>query len=145
MAASRKKTTRSTIGKNSSNRKRPGAEYEKKYFSTHGRYPKSSAKEGNNFMEEPLASYTTRIRPIGNSKGVILNNQLIEAAGINSGADIIIHAGAGVIYIIEAKAVGVNTDLSTWDKQYKIAIKNGAKPEGDMFEGTDNEFDETEW
>jgi len=97
------------------------------------------------YAEEPVASYTSRIRAIGNSKGVILNNQLIEAAGISQDADIIINAGAGIIYIVEAKAPGINTDLSTWDKQFKAAIKKGATPEKDMFEGLENEFDKKEW
>ena len=87
----------------------------------------------------------SRIRPIGNSKGVILSNQLIEAAGLNANDDIVIQAADGVIYIIQYKSPEVNSDLSTWDKQFKIANKAGNKPEGDLFEGMANEFDKNEW
>ena len=96
-------------------------------------------------MEEPLAFYTSRIRAIGNSKGVILNSQLIETAGLNSKADIVIQAREGIISIIQVKETGVNSDLSTWDKQFRAAIKKGAKPERDMFGGLENEFDKKEW
>ena len=87
----------------------------------------------------------SRIRPIGNSKGVILSNHLIEAAGLNAKDDIVIHAADGVIYIIQYKSPEVNSDLSTWDKQFKISNKAGNKPEGDLFEGMSNEFDKNEW
>ena len=93
----------------------------------------------------PKASARSRIRPIGNSKGVILSNQLIEAAGLNADADIVIEAADGVIYILQVKASDVNRDLSTWDKQFRAAIKKGAKPEGDLFEGMANDFDLKEW
>jgi antitoxin component of MazEF toxin-antitoxin module len=89
-------------------------------------------------------SIVTKIRAIGNSRGVILNSQLIEAAGINSEAEIIIKAAKGVI-VIQAKAPVINTNLSTWDKQFKAAIKKGAKPEKDLFNGAGNEFDLKEW
>jgi len=96
-------------------------------------------------LEEPLATYTSRIRAIGNSKGVILNNQLIESAGLNQDLDILIMAAEGIITIIQIRDAGVNTDISTWDKQFKNAIKKGAKPESDLFEGMKNDFDEKEW
>jgi antitoxin component of MazEF toxin-antitoxin module len=93
----------------------------------------------------PKAFITSRLRAIGNSRGVILNSQLIEAAGLNAEADIVIEANKGVITIKQMKAAGINTDLSTWDKQFKAAIKKGAKPEGDLFEGMANHFDSKEW
>ena len=95
-----------------------------------------------------LSSGTTvksRIRAIGNSKGVIINNQLLKDAGIDSDADIISYADQGKIIIMQAEASEVNTDLSTWDQQFKAAKRNGAKPEGDLFSGLSNEFDTKEW
>ncbi len=88
--------------------------------------------------------FTSRIRSVGNSKGVILNNNLIKAAGLDMEADIIIEASAGMITIVQAKPA-VNTDLATWGAQFKKAIKAGAKPEKDLFAGLVNEFDKTEW
>lgn len=106
---------------------------------------KTVYKVRESYAEEPLASYTSRIRAIGNSKGVILNNQLIEAAGLKPDIDVLINAGNGVIYIVQVKEKNVNRDLSSWDKQYKSAIKKGAKPEKDLFEGLKNDFDTKEW
>lgn len=87
---------------------------------------------------------TSRIRSVGNSKGIILSNRLLTAAGLDANADIKIEASSGLITIAQAKH-RVNTDLSTWDKHFKEAIKAGAKPEKDLFEGLANEFDKTEW
>ncbi len=107
--------------------------------------PNYLAQGQTSVAREPVASYTSRIRAIGNSKGVILNSQIIETAGFSQDADIVIQAGDGVIVIVQVKETGVNTDLSTWDKQFKAAIKRGVKPEGNLFEGIANEFDLKEW
>jgi antitoxin component of MazEF toxin-antitoxin module len=87
----------------------------------------------------------TRIRAIGNSKGVILSNQVIEAARINPEIDVLVMAKEGMIMIVEAKSSTVNTNLSSWDDQFKNAIKGLKKPEKDMFRGMENEFDQSEW
>lgn len=87
---------------------------------------------------------TSRIRPVENSKGVILNSRLLKAAGLDTSTDIVLEATAGIITIAQAKP-RVNTDLATWDQQFKKAIKAGAKPEKDLFEGLANDFDNTEW
>ena len=102
-------------------------------------------KLNSNNNQQPVFSYTSRIRAIGNSKGVILNNQIMEAAGLISEAEVTIQAYNGMITIVKAKKPNVNTDLSTWDKQFKAAKKKGALPENDLFEGMKNDFDETEW
>jgi hypothetical protein len=96
-------------------------------------------------VEEPAVSYTSSLRAIGNSKGVILNSHVIEMAGLNPDIDIVIRAAQGVITIVQSRETGINTDLSTWDKQFKAAVKNGAEPEGDLFEGLENDFDKKEW
>jgi antitoxin component of MazEF toxin-antitoxin module len=105
---------------------------------------KRNARSGASLHSQPKASVTSRIRPIGNSKGVILSNRLMEAAGITSEADIIIQAAEGMITIKQAKPA-VNTDLSTWDAQFKAAARKGIKPEKDLFGSMHNSFDETEW
>lgn len=96
-------------------------------------------------VQEPEISYTSRIRPIGNSRGVILNSEAMASAGLNPEADIIIQANRGVITIVQMKQTRVNMDLSTWDKQFKTAIKKGALPENDLFDGLKNRFDSKEW
>jgi antitoxin component of MazEF toxin-antitoxin module len=105
----------------------------------------SNLPSESHVLAEPEVSYATRIRAIGNSKGVILNGLLMETAGLNTDMDIIIQASKGIIKIMEAKKNEVNTDLSTWDKQFKTAIKNGSAPEKDLFEGLQNNFDSKEW
>jgi hypothetical protein len=125
-----------------------GGDFAAKAIAAGKEYLVSSSNEKNtkvSVLKEPLASYTSRIRAIGNSKGVILNNQLIESAGLSPEMDILIVAAEGKITIMQIKDTGVNTDISTWDKQFKNAIKKGAKPEGDLFEGMKNDFDEKEW
>ena len=95
-------------------------------------------------QRKPKAMLTSHIRSVGNSKGIILSNSLLQAAGLAADAKIIIEATDGIITIAQAKTA-VNTDLKSWDRQFKKAIKAGAKPEKDLFEGLANEFDKTEW
>lgn len=54
-------------------------------------------------------------------------------------------AADGAIIIIQIKEQEINTDLSTWDQQFKAAIKKSEKPEKDLFEGIENDFDSKEW
>ena len=96
-------------------------------------------------LREPEISYSSRVRAIGNSKGVILNNQALEISGLSPDSDILVEAGKGFITIIPVKDNRINTDLSSWDKQFKSAIKVGMKPEADLFEGLGNDFDSKEW
>ena len=88
----------------------------------------------------------TRLRSIGNSKGVILSTDILQEAGIPPNADIMITAENGQITIVEIKPQSlVNTDLSSWEEQFRQVIKKGAKPEKDLFEGLSNEFDKKGW
>lgn len=99
-------------------------------------------------LEEHDALYTisSRLRPIGNSKGVIIPNRVIEEAGISPEAELVIQASDGVILISEAKSLpGVNTDLSTWEEQFRKAIKEGKEPENDLWGNIQNRFDKEEW
>jgi len=124
-----------------------------------GRQYRSAGGKRNLELNEPAAAYQrkigqdphstsnavkSRIRAIGNSNGVILNNQLLKQAGIDTGADIIAFAEEGKIIIMQANESCINTDVSTWDGIFKAAKKKGNKPEGDLFEGLHNDFDK-EW
>ena len=88
---------------------------------------------------------TSRLRRIGNSQGVILNNRFIAIAGLKNDDKVVIHAKQGKIVIMQAKPPVVNTDLSTWDAQFKKVRRKGAAPEQDLFEELQNEFDKSEW
>lgn len=133
---------------------RSGKEVVKKYRPTGSLGSKSPGKSlirrkpPTSVLKEADQPYivASRIRPIGNSKGVILSNRVIEEAGISPDADLIIQVSDGVILIAEAKSTGiVNTDLSSWDEHYKNAINYGNKPETDVWEGVQNSFDREEW
>lgn len=112
-----------------------------------GKRRKTAYKQprADNTVSEPTIEYTAKIRAIGNSRGIILNNNLMDAAGLIADQDVVIQAVKGLITIKQAEKAAVNTDRSTWEKQFKAAIKAGHKPEGDLFEGMQNEFDEKEW
>jgi hypothetical protein len=63
----------------------------KKNISSPSVTPMSILNESN-----PTYSISSKIRPIGNSKGVILPNRVIEEAGISADADLIIRVYEGV-------------------------------------------------
>ena len=87
-----------------------------------------------------------RIRKIGNSKGILLSNSMLKELGIEEGAEVIVTTEQGLITIKPAENKRkINTDLSTWEAQFKAAIKSGDKPEKDLFEGMENKFDKEEW
>lgn len=108
----------------------------------------SSSKENKNALTSVnnMNFVSARIRKIGNSKGILLSNSIIGKLGVEVGEEVIVSAENGQIIIKPAKIKRkINTDLSTWEAQFKAAIKNGDKPETDMFEGMENEFDKEEW
>jgi len=87
-----------------------------------------------------------RIRKIGNSKGILLSNSMIKELGVSDDAEVIVTTEKGRIIIRPAENKRkINTDLSTWEAQFKAAIKSGDKPEKDLFEGMENEFDKEQW
>lgn len=107
--------------------------------------PRKARIEKTSLKGRGSTALTTRIRAIGNSRGVILNNQLIEKAGLDPNMDIVIEVADGAIIIVQVKKQEVNTDLSTWDRQFQAAVKKGQKPERDLFEGMENDFDSKDW
>ena len=89
---------------------------------------------------------STKIRKIGNSRGILLNNKMIKELGIADDAEVIVITENGQIIIKPAEnKPKINIDLSSWELQFKAAIKNGDSPETDLFEGMDNTFDTEEW
>ncbi len=107
---------------------------------------KKSTKKTIPIVSESEVEYSVRtsFRSVGNSKGLIISSKLIEASGI-SGNDLIIEAANGIIAIRAVNSSDVNSDLSTWDKQFKTALKSDDKVESDLFDALKNEFDEEEW
>ena len=95
---------------------------------------------------EPKAEMEVRsvFRDIGNSKGVIISRKMMDIAGIQNN-NVVIEASRGEIRIRPIDEKLVNTDLSSWGKQFKDALKAGQLPDGDLFNGMKNKFDEEEW
>lgn len=83
-------------------------------------------------------------RDIGNSKGVIISKKMIDVAGIHTN-NVIVEAIKGEIRIRPVDEKTVNTNLSSWGKQFKDALKSGQVPDADFFDGMKNKFDEKEW
>ena len=103
------------------------------------------AKKKMLVMQEYIISYKSRIRAIGNSKGIILSNEAIATSGLRDNANVEIKAGNGFITIMQAPETEIHNDLLTWDKEFKVAIKKYGKSEKDMFSGMSNDFDRNEW
>ena len=81
---------------------------------------------------------------IGNSSGVILQKKLLEEAGIEK--HIIIHAESGIIIIKPAnKKEKILMDRSKWEKQIKLAIKAGNKPEKDIWDESISTVADKDW
>ncbi len=109
---------------------------------------KQPSKKTKNFSASvnKANSVFIRIRKIGNSQGILLSNKLMNQSGIKDGTEVIVAAEKGRIIIepVENKRK-INTDLTSWEAQFKAAIKNGDESETDIFEGMENKFDKEEW
>lgn len=87
-----------------------------------------------------------RIRKIGNSKGILLSARVLKELGVPDDSEVNITTDNGRIIITPiTNSRKINTDLSTWEAQFKAAIENGDKPEADLFGGVENTFDKEEW
>ena len=100
--------------------------------------------------DSPL--YTTTVRKIGNSNGVLLSKAVLKKLKIENGQaiDFILNDDNTLVLkpvkkIIKPKRNKLNLSLATWDKQFQQAIQNKEVPETDVFEGLTNKFDEHEW
>ena len=100
--------------------------------------------------DRPL--YTTTVRKIGNSNGVLLSKAVLKKLKIENGQaiDFILKEDDTLVLkpvkkIIKPKRNKLNLSLATWDKQFQQAIQNKELPEKDVFEGLTNKFDEHEW
>ena len=110
--------------------------------------------KSKNILSEPAATYEVNagkqfqvrsvFRDIGNSKGVIISKKMMDIAGIQNNT-VVIEASRGEIRIRPIDEKLVNTDLSSWGKQFKDALKAGQLPDEDLFNGMKNKFDEEEW
>jgi antitoxin MazE len=79
------------------------------------------------------------IRKIGNSQGVLLPKSMLQQAGIGETVDVEITDGALILRAVKKHP------RDGWDAAFDKAVKAGDQPEGDLFEGVQNGFDQTDW
>ena len=77
------------------------------------------------------------IRKIGNSSGILLPKAMLQACGITTEVEIEVQDKSILLRPVQSVRAG-------WEAAFAAAA-NGDEPEGDLFEGLANQFDETEW
>lgn len=76
------------------------------------------------------------IRKIGNSSGVLLPKAMLKAAGIENEVEIEVQGQTILLRPANPRA--------GWAESFWKATEKDS-PEGDLFEGMSNDFDQTEW
>lgn len=79
------------------------------------------------------------IRKIGNSNGVLIPKTMLATCGITDEVEMEVLGDSIVLRSTKSMP------RQGWDEAFKQAIANGDEPEGDMFEGMKNTFDDIEW
>jgi antitoxin MazE len=79
----------------------------------------------------------TRLKKIGNSKGITLSKTLLEQYQFEDEVEIL--AQEDGLLIKPAKS------REQWDDQFKAAKKAGHQPEKTLLESFPNSFDKNEW
>lgn len=79
------------------------------------------------------------LRKIGNSNGVLIPKPMLATCGITDEVDM--EVLGDTIMMRSTK----KHPRDGWDEAFKKAIADGDKPEGDMFEGIKNTFDDRDW
>ena len=78
------------------------------------------------------------IRKIGNSSGILLPKAMLQACGITTEVEIEVQDKSILLRPVPSARAG-------WEAEFAAAAASGDEPEGDLFEGLSNEFDQTEW
>lgn len=79
------------------------------------------------------------IRKIGNSQGILLPRTVLQQVGIEGSVDIEITEGALILRAVKSHP------RDGWDTAFDKALQKGDQPENDLFGGTSNQFDLTDW
>lgn len=82
---------------------------------------------------------TTRLKKIGNSKGITLSKHLLEQYQFEDEVEILPLENGLLIMPVKVKP------REQWDEQFKKAKKAGHAPDKALLEGFSNSFDEKEW
>lgn len=82
----------------------------------------------------------TRLIKIGNSQGIIINKSFLQHLKIDEEVEVELHEGGLVMKPV------YKSSRQGWDEQFQTAIAQGELPEGELLEGTSNDFDtNSEW
>ena len=81
------------------------------------------------------------IRKIGNSSGILLPKSMLLACGITTEVEIEVQDKTILLRPVQP----VRPVRQGWEAAFAAAIAAGEEPEGDLFEGISNRFDQTEW
>ena len=81
----------------------------------------------------------TRLKKIGNSKGITLSKSLLEQYQFEDEVEIVAQENGLLIKPAKAKS------REQWDEQFKAAKKAGHQPDKALLEGFSNSFDKKEW
>lgn len=81
----------------------------------------------------------TKLRKIGNSKGITLPKTLLEQYQFEEEVEIVTQENGLLISPVKVQP------REKWEKQFKSAIKAGHKPDKAMLEGFSNQFDKEDW
>lgn len=88
----------------------------------------------------------TTLTKIGNSSGIILKKSILNEMGATADSAINIEVKNGQVILTATKRRRpINTDVNTWDAQFKQAFKDGHKPEKSVWGNMQNAADKKEW
>ena len=79
------------------------------------------------------------IRRIGNSQGILIPRNILQACGIKEQVEIFVIDQAIILRSVK------KFPLEGWEEQFQKAAMSEDSPEQDFFEGIKNDFDTTEW
>lgn len=82
---------------------------------------------------------TTRLKKIGNSKGITLSKTLLEQYQFEDEVEVIPLENGLLIMPLKVKP------REQWEEQFKKATKEGHIPDKVLLDGFTNSFDKNEW
>jgi len=81
----------------------------------------------------------TKLKKIGNSRGITLSKSLLDQYQFDDEVEILAQDNGLLIMPVKVKP------REQWDELFKKAIKEGHTPDKDLFGGFENDFDKDEW
>jgi len=81
----------------------------------------------------------TRLKKIGNSKGITLSKTLLEQYQFEDEVEIVAQENGLLIMPVKVRP------REQWDEQFEKAKKEGFVPDKALLEGFKNSFDKKEW